>query len=90
MPVTDHSEESAGAVREKAGTAGTVGSPMPGVIVGLKVKEGDSISEGESVATLSAMKMETSIPATSSGVVKRIAVNVGDKVESDDLLLEIE
>lgn len=90
MPVTDHSQEVAGAVREKAGAPGTVGSPMPGVIVGLKVKEGDEISEGEAVATLSAMKMETSIPATTSGVVKRIVVNVGDKVEGDDLLLEIE
>lgn len=90
MPVTDKTQKSLGALREKAGAAGTVGSPMPGVIVGLKVKEGDSISEGETVATLSAMKMETSIPATTSGVVKRIVVNVGDKVEGDDLLLEIE
>ena len=90
MPVTDHSQESAGAIREKAGAPGTVGSPMPGVIVNLKVKEGDTISEGDAVATLSAMKMETSIPATSSGVVKRLVVNVGDKVEADDLLLEIE
>lgn len=89
MPITDHSQEGAGAAREKAGAPGTVGSPMPGVIVGLKVKEGDVISEGEAVATLSAMKMETSIPATTSGVVKRIVVNVGDKVEGDDLLLEI-
>jgi biotin carboxyl carrier protein len=36
------------------------------------------------------MKMETSIRATTTGVVKRIVVNVGDKVEGDDLLLEIE
>jgi pyruvate carboxylase len=91
MPVTDQAAlESGGAVREKAGAPGTVGSPMPGVIVGLKVKAGDRIEEGETVATLSAMKMETSIPATSSGVVSRVVVNVGDKVESDDLLVEIE
>jgi pyruvate carboxylase len=89
MPITDHSQQDA-VVREKAGAPGTVGSPMPGVIVGLKVKEGDEISEGEAVATLSAMKMETSIRATTTGVVKRIVVNVGDKVEGDDLLLEIE
>lgn len=88
--VTDHSQKSAGAVREKAGAPGTIGSPMPGVVVSLKVKEGDIISEGDAVATLSAMKMETSIPATSSGVVKRVVVNVGDKVEGDDLLMEIE
>jgi biotin carboxyl carrier protein len=35
------------------------------------------------------MKMETSIPATKSGVVTRVVVNVGDKVEGDDMLHEI-
>jgi pyruvate carboxylase len=90
MSVTDLSTAEAGKVREKAGAMGTVGSPMPGVIVGLKVKAGDRVKEGETVATLSAMKMETSIPATSSGVVKRVVVNVGDKVEGDDLLVVIE
>ena len=89
IPVTDHSTEGAGAVREKARGVGAVGSPMPGVIVGLKVKAGDVVAEGETLATLSAMKMETSIPATRSGIIKRIVVNVGDKVEGDDLLMEI-
>jgi pyruvate carboxylase len=90
MPVTDTSSVGAGSVREKAKEAGDVGSPMPGVVVGLKVKAGDTVAEGETVATLSAMKMETSIPATTSGIVKRVVVNVGDKVNGDDLLMEIE
>ena len=90
MPVTDHSLEGGDVVREKAGAPGTVGSPLAGVIVGLKVKVGDKVDEGDAVATLSAMKMETSIPSPSSGVVKRIVVNVGDSVEGDDLIMEIE
>lgn len=90
LSVTDNSAQTEGTVREKAGAPGTVGSPMPGVIVGVKVKPGDIIQEGDTVATLSAMKMETSIPATSSGTVTRVTVNVGDKVEGDDLLVEIE
>ena len=90
MSVTDTSVQVEGAIREKAGAPGTVGSPMPGVVVGVLVKPGDEIKEGETVATLSAMKMETSVPATVSGVVKRVTVNVGDKVEGDDLLVEIE
>jgi pyruvate carboxylase len=90
MSVTDTSVEGKGAVREKAKGPGQVGSPMPGVVVGLKVKAGDKIKEGETVATLSAMKMETSIPATASGTVKRVVVNVGDKIEGDDLMIEIE
>eukprot|EP00526_Cylindrotheca_closterium_P003831 CAMPEP_0113649442 /NCGR_PEP_ID=MMETSP0017_2-20120614/26270_1 /TAXON_ID=2856 /ORGANISM="Cylindrotheca closterium" /LENGTH=1229 /DNA_ID=CAMNT_0000561813 /DNA_START=33 /DNA_END=3722 /DNA_ORIENTATION=+ /assembly_acc=CAM_ASM_000147 len=90
ISVTDNSVQTEGTVREKAGAEGTVGSPMPGVIVGVMVKPGDVIQEGDTVATLSAMKMETSIPATSSGVVTRVTVNVGDKVDGDDLLVEIE
>lgn len=90
ISVTDQSVEVKGGVREKAGAPGTVGSPMPGVVVGVKVKVGDEISVGDTVATLSAMKMETSVPSTTSGVVKRVLVNVGDKVDGDDLLVEIE
>jgi len=90
MPVTDKSIASEANVRRKASGPNEVGSPMPGVIVNLKVKEGDVVTEGEPLATLSAMKMETVIPASVSGVIKHIAVNIGDKVEGDDLLVEIE
>ncbi|CAB9498806.1 Pyruvate carboxylase [Seminavis robusta] len=90
MSVTDHSIVGEEALREKADGPGQVGAPMPGVIVGMQVKVGDEISEGDAIATMSAMKMETSIPATTGGVVKRVLVNVGDKVEGDDLLVEIE
>lgn len=90
MPVTDNSSQVEGAIREKASGPGSVGSPMPGVIVGLKVKIGDEVKEGETVATLSAMKMESNIPANASGKISRVLVNVGDKVEGDDLILQIE
>lgn len=90
IPVTDNSVEAVGAKREKAVGPGDVGSPMPGVVVGVKVQVGDEIKEGDAVATLSAMKMETTIPATKSGKVARLLVNVGDKVEGDDLILQIE
>lgn len=90
MPVTDQSAAGSQAVREKASGPGSVGAPMPGVIVGVQVKVGDKIKEGDAVATMSAMKMETSIPATASGTVSRVLVNIGDKVEGDDLLVSIE
>jgi pyruvate carboxylase len=90
MPVSDLSGAGDRFVREKATEPNHVGSPMTGVLVGLKVKVGNIVKEGETVATLSAMKMETSIPATVSGVVKRILVNVGDKVDGNDLIMEIE
>mmetsp|Transcript_1399 Transcript_1399/g.1194 ORF Transcript_1399/g.1194 Transcript_1399/m.1194 type:complete len:137 (-) Transcript_1399:8-418(-) len=90
IPVTDLSTEGASAAREKAKGPGDVGSPMPGVVVDVKVKLGSEVEEGETVAVLSAMKMETSIPATKSGTIKKLVVNVGDKVDGDDLLMEIE
>jgi pyruvate carboxylase len=63
---------------------------MSGVIVALKVSAGNEVREGETVATLSAMKMESSLRAPKDGVVKRVLVNVGDKVDGDDLVMEIE
>ena len=61
-----------------------------GQAVGLKVEVGDEVREGEPVATLSAMKMETNIPATASGKITNIMVNIGDKLEGDDLIMKIE
>jgi pyruvate carboxylase len=90
VPVTDNSALSDVERREKAtGTPGAVGSPMPGVVVDVKVKVGDVVSEGDQVAVLSAMKMETNIPSPVSGVVTRVTVNAGDNVEGDDLLIVV-
>lgn len=90
VPVTDKTQSGERTVREKATQPNHVGAPMTGVVVGLKVTEGNRVEEGEPVATLSAMKMETSIPAPVAGVVKRVLVTVGAKVDGDDLLMEIE
>lgn len=91
VPVTDNSLETGALRREKASKdAGSVGAPMPGVVVDVKVKVGDVVTEGEPLAVLSAMKMETAIPAPRSGTVARVLVNAGDKVDGDDLLASIE
>jgi len=90
MPVTDNTSTGDRVVREKAKEPGQIGSPMGGVIVALKVSAGNKVKEGETVATLSAMKMESSLRAPKDGVVKRVLVNVGDKVDGDDLVMEIE
>ena len=90
VPVTDTTITSDVKRREKASGAGQIGSPMPGVVVDVKVKKGDVVKEGDKIAVLSAMKMETVIPATKSGTIKRLLVNAGDSVEGDDLLAVIE
>jgi len=89
VPITDKAAQEVGNVREKAVGPGAVGAPMPGVIVGVTVKPGDVVVEGEPLVVLSAMKMESVIPAPLSGVVNRLLCNAGDKVEADDLLVAI-
>merc|ERR1719182_352747 len=90
VPVTDNSVETASSKREKAiaSEPGSVGAPMPGVVVDVKVKPGDVVTEGEPLVVLSAMKMETVLPAPKGGKVERLLVNAGDQVEGNDLLME--
>ena len=62
-------------------------SPMPGVILDVKVKVGDSVKAGQCLAVLEAMKMENDIPASQDGVVEEIRVKQGDTVETDAVLV---
>jgi biotin carboxyl carrier protein len=64
-------------------------APMPGKILQLKVKEGDTIKDGDTLLILEAMKMENEIVADASGNVKRINVAVNDMVDTGDVLLVI-
>lgn len=66
-----------------------VGAPMPGKILSIAVGIGDHVSEGDTVCTLEAMKMEMPISATASGTVKAVHVAVGDNVAYDDPLVTL-
>ncbi|MBC7097117.1 MAG: pyruvate carboxylase subunit B, partial [Methanobacteriales archaeon] len=68
---------------------GAVESTMQGMIVKLKVKEGDIVEEGDVVAVIEAMKMENDIQAPHSGVVEKIYTQEGEKVEVGDVLMVI-
>jgi len=64
-----------------------VKSPLPGTIMGFKVKVGDTVNNGDTVAILEAMKMENDVRSQKGGVVKKILVEVGDSVlEGTDLI----
>ena len=63
-----------------AGTGKPINSPLPGVIVGVKVKVGDSVKEGQVVAVLEAMKMENEIQSEYSGTIMSINVSQGDSI----------
>jgi biotin carboxyl carrier protein len=63
-----------------AGSGKAVTSPLPGVIIAVKVNVGDKVKAGQEVAVLEAMKMENSIEATHDGTVTAINVAKGDSV----------
>ncbi|KII85804.1 hypothetical protein PLICRDRAFT_165243 [Plicaturopsis crispa FD-325 SS-3] len=76
--------------RDKATSdPGSVGAPMSGVVVEVRVKEGQEIKKGDPVCVLSAMKMESAITAPVSGHIKRVAVQEGDSINQGDLTVEI-
>jgi biotin carboxyl carrier protein len=69
---------------------GDVVAPMPGSILEIDVKKGESVSQGDVLIVLEAMKMENEITAAEAGTVKDIKVRVGDSVDAEDILLVIE
>ena len=79
-------------VRPKADSSqiGAVGAPMPGVVVDVKVGEGDVVSKGETLFVLSAMKMESTIVAPAAGTVTSVLCAIGDNIEAEDLLATLE
>jgi biotin carboxyl carrier protein len=66
-----------------------VQSPLPGVILDIKVNVGDSVSVGQTLVLLEAMKMENNIDSDRAGVVKSIKVKAGDSVMEGDVLVTL-
>lgn len=62
------------------GKGEVVTAPLPGVILDIKVKVGDAVKAGQTVAVLEAMKMENEIEATVSGTVTAVNAGKGDSV----------
>jgi pyruvate carboxylase len=65
-----------------------LGAPMPGSIAAILVREGDSVTQGEPLLAIEAMKMEAQLTAPREGVVKSILVRPGEQVDAKDLLIE--
>ena len=72
-----------------AGEGEQVKSPMPGTILDVKVKAGDSVKKGQVLVILEAMKMENEIMAGTDGTVTSVAVSKGTSVGTGDMLLTI-
>ena len=68
------------AVVAQSGSGKPINSPLPGVIVGIKVKVGDKVKAGQVVAMLEAMKMENEIQSEYDGIVLSVNVSQGDSI----------
>ena len=72
-----------------AGSGKPVTSPLPGVIIGVKVNVGDAVKAGQTVAVLEAMKMENDIQAECDGTVTAVKVAKGDSVLEGAVIVTI-
>ena len=71
-------------------TAGELTAPMPGQVRAVSVSEGDTVTKGQTLLLLEAMKMEIKIQAPFDGKVSSISVKVGQTVEREHLLVRME
>ena len=65
-------------------------TPLPGVIIDIKVNVGDAVAKGQTVAILEAMKMENNINSDRDGKVASIAVAKGETVADGAILITLE
>lgn len=63
---------------------------IPGTIIEISVQEGDVVQEGEPLLILEAMKMQNNIQMPFTARIKKINVNVGDRIPKDMLMIELE
>jgi pyruvate carboxylase len=77
--------------RVKADTADPlqVGAPIPGMVTALSATVGGKVAKGDKLATLEAMKMQTTLYAPADGVIAEVPVAVGDSLEAGDLVLKV-
>ena len=76
--------------KAEAGNPKQVGAPMPGLVVRVNFAAGDTVAAGQKLATLEAMKMETTVYAERAGKIAEVLVKPHMQVEAGDLLLYVE
>lgn len=79
----------AAAAQAPVAGATNVEAPMPGNIVAIKVKTGDTVAEGDVLCVLEAMKMENEIMAPKAGKVAAVCVSQGAAVQTGDTLISL-
>uniref|UniRef100_A0AAR2JSK0 Propionyl-CoA carboxylase alpha chain, mitochondrial n=1 Tax=Pygocentrus nattereri TaxID=42514 RepID=A0AAR2JSK0_PYGNA len=71
-------------------TSSILRSPMPGTVVAVSVKPGDTVAEGQEICVIEAMKMQNSMTAAKTAKVKSVHCKAGETVGEGDLLVELE
>lgn len=75
--------------RKRATDPGHVSAAMPGNVVEVLVQEGDTVTAGQGVMVIEAMKMEMEVHANVDGTVKAVYVQKGDRVTPGEILIDI-
>jgi pyruvate carboxylase len=89
--VADKSKAKEVVTRSKADSSDPlqVGAPMPGMVATIAVSVGSHVKAGDTLLTLEAMKMFTTVTSACDGTVAELAVKVGTIVDSKDLMLRL-
>ncbi len=88
VPATD-TTPSEGTATKPAGAGGFIKAPLPGTILNIHCKVGDTVTVGQNLVTLEAMKMENNIDSDKAGKITDIKVRLGQSVMEGDVLIEI-
>lgn len=86
----DHLINDLGFLQASKHSVKEIKSPMPGLVVNIFVNEGQSVSEGEKLLSLEAMKMENILKSPGEGIIKSIKVSKGNSVDKNQILVIFE
>jgi pyruvate carboxylase subunit B len=87
--LNEYQGSTGGSGRKQATDPGHITTTMPGNIVDVLVREGDTVTAGQSVLITEAMKMETEIHTSVDGTVQAVHVSKGDRITPGEVLIEI-
>jgi len=68
---------------------GGIVAPMPGLVLAIRAKEGESVTAGQTLLVMEAMKMENAVTAPYAGTVTKVYVREGDAIAEGDLLVDV-